>query len=36
MNEIIKSTKRLIDLVYIILAFWAIGEFIEWIMMFGS
>ena len=36
MTELTKSVKRLIDLIYVIVSFWAIGEFIEWIMMFGS
>ena len=36
MTELTKSIKRLIDLIYVFAAFYGIGKFIEWIMVFGS
>lgn len=36
MNDIYKSIKRLLDLLYVYAAIWGVGQFIEWVMIFGS
>ena len=36
MNELTKSIKRLIDLIYVFTAFWGFAQFLEWIQLFAS
>lgn len=36
MEEFVKKINRLIDLVYVILAVWAIAQALTWIMSFAA
>lgn len=35
-SPIVKSIRRLIDLIYVFTAFWGVGQLIEWIAAYGS
>jgi hypothetical protein len=35
MEDLVKRINRILDLAYVILAFWAIGQALTWIMSFS-